>query len=124
MNNNSLQEQLNTLVPLKGFMYAILADARINFLLASVPPQDDTDIEELTIQASTILKSDIAVSMALGIPDETQSIIITSENEVRIFYKILSLDNYVFIMVALRKNTCNIALALHQLHTIEPHIKL
>jgi len=122
--DNILQEQLNDLIPLKGFSYTIMVDSRINFLLAAVPPQEDIDVDELTVQASAIVQADIATSTAIGIPDETESIVFTSDNEVRIFYKLHSIDNYVFIMLVLRKTMCNVALALHQLRRMEPKLKL
>jgi len=122
--NNALQEQLNSLIPLKGFMYAIMVDCRIDFLLAAVPPTDGTDVEQLAAQAGAIVKSDIATNAAIGIPDETESIIFTSEHEVRIFYKLHSIDNHVFIMLTLQKNNSNMALALNQLRKLEPQIKL
>jgi len=122
--NNALQEQLSSLIPLKGFMYAIMVDCRIDFLLAAIPPTDGTDIELLATQAGMIVKSDISTNVAIGIPDETESIIFTSENEVRIFYKLHSIDNNVFILLTLQKNNSNIALALSQLRKLERQIRL
>jgi len=124
MKNSALQEQLNTLIPLKGFMYAIMMDCRIDFLLAAVVPTDGTNTEQLAQQASAIVKSDIETNTAIGIADETESMIFSSENEVRIFYKLHSIDNHVFIMLVLQKSIGNIALALSQLRKLEPHIKL
>jgi len=121
---NALQEQLDTLIPLKGFLYTIMADSRIDFLLAAVPPPEGIDMEKLTMEASAIVQSDIATSTSIGIPDETESIIFTAENEVRIIYKLHSIDNYVFIMLVLKKHLANVALALHQLRAIEPKLKL
>jgi len=122
--NNALQEQLNTLIPLKGFMYAMIMDCRIDFLLAAIPPQDGTDVEQLASHASAIVKNDIETNEALGNPDVTESILFASKNEVRIIYKLHSIDNYVFIMLGLRKNISNTALALNQIRKLEPQLKL
>jgi len=121
---NALQEQLATLIPLKGFMYALIMDSRIDFVLAHIAPQDGMDIEQLSAQASAIVKSDIETNIALGVPDATESILFTSENEVRIIHKLHSIDNYVFLMLGLQRNTSNVALALHQIHALEPRLKL
>jgi len=121
--NNALQEQINTLTPLKGFLYTLMVDGRVDFLLASVLPQNYMNVEKLVAQAATMVRRDIEISEAIGIPDETQSIIFTSENEVRIFYKLHSIDNHVFIMLVLEKSVGNVAMALHQLRTIEPKLK-
>jgi len=122
--NSALQKQLDSLIPLKGFMYAIMMDSRIDFLLAQVPPQDGTDIEQLAAQASAIVKSDIETNTALGDPKATESILFTSENEVRIIYKLNAIDNHVFLMLVLRKNISNIALAMSQIRKLEPLLKL
>lgn len=105
-----IDQNLNALRNISGFIAAAVVDAQTGLLLGTIGGSENFDIEIIAAVNCNAVKAEIEAASALGLPDTIDDIVITTKSQYQVV-RPTSRDPNIFIFLALNRAEANLVLA-------------